>query len=108
MHVAPLLPPAFHADHCRRGAPRWHNVGSSVCMNKGKPSGFKADTKKDAGVKSTERERAGQAGAGPEWTERKQQKQERLAVHAGGEGPPEQNAGGPDHHGSRADEDRNP
>ena len=39
-------------------------------MNKGKPSGFKADTKKDAGAKSTSRPREGQAGAGPEWTER--------------------------------------
>src|SRR5687768_16446176 len=37
-------------------------------MNKGKPSGFKADTKKDAGVKSSSRPRRGQAGAGPEWT----------------------------------------
>jgi hypothetical protein len=34
-------------------------------MNKGKPSGFKADTKKDAGAKSSSRPRAGQAGAGP-------------------------------------------
>jgi hypothetical protein len=38
-------------------------------MNKGKPSGFKADTKKDAGAKSSSRPRRGQAGAGPEWTE---------------------------------------
>jgi hypothetical protein len=39
-------------------------------MNKGKPSGFQADTKKDAGAKSTSRPRRGQAGAGPEWTDR--------------------------------------
>jgi hypothetical protein len=39
-------------------------------MNKGKPSGFKADTKKDAGAKSTSRPRRGQAGAGTGWTER--------------------------------------
>ncbi|HEY0551437.1 MAG TPA: glycogen-binding domain-containing protein [Verrucomicrobiae bacterium] len=39
-------------------------------MNKGKPSGFKADTKKDAGAKSTSRPRRGQAGAGPEYTDR--------------------------------------
>ncbi len=39
-------------------------------MNKGKPSGSKADTKKDAGAKSTARSRRGQAGAGAEWTER--------------------------------------
>jgi hypothetical protein len=34
-------------------------------MNKGKPSGFKADTKKDAGAKTTSRPRRGQAGVGP-------------------------------------------
>jgi hypothetical protein len=39
-------------------------------MNKGKPSGFKADTKKDAGAKSTSRPRRGQAGVGPEYTDR--------------------------------------
>jgi hypothetical protein len=39
-------------------------------MNKGKPSGFKANTKTDAGAKSTSRPRHGQAGVGPEWTER--------------------------------------
>jgi len=77
-------------------------------MNKGKPSGFKADTKKDAGAKSTSHERAGAAGAGPEWTERKQQQNERELVHSGGKGGPEQNAGGPEHRGARADEDRNP
>jgi len=37
-------------------------------MNKGKPSGFEADTKKDAGAKSSSRARRGQAGAGSEWT----------------------------------------
>src|SRR5688572_3096406 len=36
-------------------------------MNKGKPSGFEADTKKDAGAKSSSRTRRGQAGAGAEW-----------------------------------------
>jgi hypothetical protein len=76
-------------------------------MNKGKPSGFKADTKKDAGVRTTIHERTGTAGAGPEWTERKQQK-EREMVHAGGEGRAEHNAGGPEHHGGDAHEDRNP
>ena len=76
-------------------------------MNKGKPSGFKADTKKDAGARSTARKRSGQAGAGPEWTARKKQREEQM-VHAGGEGGPEQNAGGPDHHGSPAHEDKNP
>jgi hypothetical protein len=39
-------------------------------MNKGKPSGFNADTKKDAGAKSTSRPRRGQAGVGPEYTDR--------------------------------------
>ena len=76
-------------------------------MNKGKPSGFKADTKKDAGAKSTSHERAGQAGAGPEWTERQQNSGEELE-HAGGRGSPEQDAGGPDHHGIDPHEDRNP
>jgi hypothetical protein len=75
-------------------------------MNKGKPSGFKADTKKDAGAKSTSHERAGQAGAGPEWTERKQRKEE--LVHVGGDGGPEQNAGGPDHRGLDGHVDKNP
>ena len=76
-------------------------------MNKGKPSGFRADTKKDAGAKSTSRERSGQAGAGPEWAERKQQREAEM-VHAGGDGGPEQNAGGSEHRGGRPDEDRNP
>ncbi|HMJ89043.1 MAG TPA: hypothetical protein VK530_04470 [Candidatus Acidoferrum sp.] len=75
-------------------------------MNKGKPSGFKADTKKDAGARSSSRERSGQAGAGPEWTEAKKQREE--LVHAGGETHPEHNAGGPDHHGGDPHEDRNP
>jgi len=39
-------------------------------MNKGKPSGFIADTKRDAGARSTLRPRRGQAGVGPEWTQR--------------------------------------
>lgn len=76
-------------------------------MNKGKPSGYQADTKKDVGAKSNSHERGIQAGAGPEWAERKQ-KREREMVHAGGDGGPEQQAGGPDHHGVDAHEDRNP
>ena len=76
-------------------------------MNKGKPSGFKAETKTEAGAKTTDRERSGQAGAGPEWTERRQQR-ENQNVHPGGQGGPEQKAGGPQHQGGRADEDRNP
>jgi pyruvate/2-oxoacid:ferredoxin oxidoreductase beta subunit len=75
-------------------------------MNKGKPSGFKADTKQDAGAKSTSHERTGTAGAGPEWSEKKQREQE--VVHAGGDGGPAQQAGGPDHRGGDAHEDRNP
>src|SRR5215203_3664798 len=43
----------------------------AIIMNKGKPSGFKAETKKDAGAKSTSRERQGQAGAGAEWNRSK-------------------------------------
>jgi hypothetical protein len=79
-------------------------------MNKGKPSGFKADTKRDAGAKSTSHERTGTAGAGPEWRERQEQQRpqgERL-VHAGGDGGSRQNAGGPEHRGGKPDEDRNP
>jgi hypothetical protein len=76
-------------------------------MNKGKPSGFEADTKKDAGAKSTSYERSGQAGAGPEWTER-QEKENEQPVRSGGENRPEQNAGGPRHRGGDAHEDRNP
>jgi hypothetical protein len=76
-------------------------------MNKGKPSGFKADTKKDAGAKSTSRMRSGQAGAGPGWADRKQKREDEL-VHAGGDGGPQQNAGGPRHHGGNEHEDRNP
>ena len=90
-----------------RRSPKWHSLGSIFAMNKGKPSGFKADTKKDAGVRSTTRERRGQAGAGPEWTERQKQREGQM-VHTGGEGGPEQNAGGPDHRGGPADEDRTP
>jgi hypothetical protein len=77
-------------------------------MNKGKPSGYEADTKKDAGAKSTSYERAGQAGAGPEWTERKQKREAEEMVHAGGDGGPKQKAGGPEHRGGDAHEDRNP
>ena len=76
-------------------------------MNKGKPSGFKADTKQDPGAKSTQHERAGTSGAGPEWTERKEA-QKRQTVHAGGDGGPEQQAGGPENRGLDGHEDRNP
>lgn len=75
-------------------------------MNKGKPSGFKADTKQDAGAKSTTHERRGQAGAGADPTQRRPRRE--PIIHAAGEGRPEHNAGGPRHHGGRADEDRNP
>ena len=85
----------------------WHTPGSDVSMNKGKPSGFEAETKKDAGVRSTSYERRGQAGAGPEWTERKRERDEQK-TNPGGEGGPEQNAGGPRHRGAGAHEDRNP
>jgi len=77
-------------------------------MNKGKPSGFAAETKKDVGAKSSTHERSGTAGAGPEWRERKEQQAAAQAVHAGGDGGPEQKVGGPEHHGGAADEDRNP
>jgi hypothetical protein len=73
-------------------------------MNKGKPSGFKADTKKDAGAKSTSRERAGQAGVGADAGSRRRAE----VVHAGGDGGAEQNAGGRDHRGGEPHEDRNP
>ena len=80
-------------------------------MNKGKPSGYEAETKKDAGAKSTSYERYGTAGAGPEWTEWRQQQQrqrQEQEIHNAGEGGPEQHAGGPDHHGGDPHEDRNP
>lgn len=80
-------------------------------MNKGKPSGYEAETKKDAGAKSTSHERSGTAGAGPEWTERRQQQQrqqQEQEEHRAGDGGAEQNAGGPSHHGGAPDEDRNP
>lgn len=77
-------------------------------MNKGKPSGFEAKTKSDAVAKSTSRERSGQAGAGPEWTERHEEQGDEESVHAGGQGGPAQNAGGPHHHGGDPHEDRNP
>jgi hypothetical protein len=73
-------------------------------MNKGKPSGFKADTKKDPGAKSTQHSRYGTTGAGPEWTERKQQPETVPA----GRNRPNQQAGGPHHRGGDAHEDRNP
>ena len=76
-------------------------------MNKGKPSGFKADTKRDAGAKSTSHERSGQAGAGPEWSKPKPS-DPNQPVHAGGDGGPEQNAGGRRHRGGNEHEDRNP
>ena len=79
-------------------------------MNKGKPSGYEAETKKDAGAKSTSHERSGTAGAGPEWTERRQQQQQQREqeTHNAGDGGAEQNAGGPRHRGGDPHEDRNP
>jgi hypothetical protein len=76
-------------------------------MNKGKPSGFKAETKKDVGAKSTVHERAGQAGTKSEPIQRRRRK-ETEPVHAGGQGGPDQNAGGPEHFGGDPHEDRNP
>jgi hypothetical protein len=96
----------FSIDQMRELA--WHKQRCIHPMNKGKPSGFEAETKKSAGAKSTSYERTGQAGAGPEWTERKRAEREREVVHAAGHGGPEQQAGGPDHHGGDAHEDRNP
>jgi hypothetical protein len=37
-----------------------------------------------------------------------QQPQERSKTHRAGEGGPEQNAGGPEHHGLPSDVDKNP
>ena len=51
-------------------------------MNKGKPSEFKADTKEDAGAKSSSCPRTGQAGAGPEWAEKVIQNQSAPLLHA--------------------------
>jgi hypothetical protein len=69
--------------------------------NKGKPSGRKARSKSETGRKSTSREHGGQAGSfGNENMDTEE--------HRAGEGGPEQQAGGPEHHGGDAHEDRNP
>ena len=69
-----------------------------MAENKGKPSGRKAQTKSDPGAKTTSHERRGQAGAGERMDEQRPARETR----------PEQQAGGPEHHGGDADEDRNP
>jgi hypothetical protein len=70
--------------------------------NKGKPSGRKAQTKSDPGRKNTSRERRGQAGAFGRG------QQTANEEHPAGQGPAEHQAGGREHHGGEADEDRNP
>jgi hypothetical protein len=69
--------------------------------NKGKPSGFMAETKVAPGAHSTIREKPATPGAGVK-------PQEETEIHPAGLGPPEQYAGGPDHHGADAGEDHNP
>ena len=73
-----------------------------MAENKGNPSGREAKTKTDPGRKRTSQERGGQAGAFG--SGRRVREEKRPA----GEGGPEQQAGGPEHHGGEADEDRNP
>jgi hypothetical protein len=73
-----------------------------MAENKGNPSGRKAQTKSDAGAKSTSRERRGQAGAFGRGGRMESEE------HPAGEGRPEHQAGGPDHRGGDAHEDRNP
>jgi hypothetical protein len=74
-----------------------------MAENKGKPSGRVASTKRDPGIKSEIRERSAPSGAyGHE------QRDVTTELHPAGQGGPEQNAGGPDHSGADAHEDRNP
>jgi hypothetical protein len=73
-----------------------------MAENKGNPSGREASKKTDPGRKRTSRERSGQAGAFDNSGQRKGEE------HPAGQAGPEQQAGGPEHHGGDADEDRNP
>ncbi|EEF58565.1 hypothetical protein Cflav_PD1755 [Pedosphaera parvula Ellin514] len=69
--------------------------------NKGKPSGFVAETKVGPGAHSRIREKPSTPGAG-------KRPNYEPEFHPAGVGGPEQNAGGPEHHGANADEDHNP
>lgn len=71
--------------------------------NKGKPSGRVASTKRDPGIKSETRERSAPAGAHGD-----EKRDPTTELHPAGQGGPEQNAGGPDHHGADEHEDHNP
>jgi len=73
--------------------------------NKGKPGGSVAETKRRPGIKSETKARSATPGA----SDGKTEKQSRAGeVHPAGAGGPEQNAGGPQHHGADAHEDNNP
>jgi hypothetical protein len=74
-----------------------------MAENKGNPSGREASKKTDPGRKRTSSERAGQSGAFGRGG-----RQANEEEHPAGRGGPEQQAGGPEHHGGEADEDRNP
>ena len=73
-----------------------------MAENKGNPSGREASKKTDPGRKRTSQERSGQAGAFGRGLQRRNEE------HPAGEGKPEHQAGGPDHRGGDAHEDRNP
>jgi hypothetical protein len=72
-----------------------------MAEKKGNPGGRKARAKSDPGRKSTSRERIGQAGSFGN---------ENIGTeeHRAGDGGRDQQAGGSEHHGGDAREDRNP
>lgn len=76
--------------------------GSSMGENKGKPSGQQASKKTEPGRKSSSRERGSQPGAFG------RSGRQTGEEHAAGDGGPEQQAGGPEHRGGNAHDDRNP
>ena len=80
----------------RVGAPASaQSEGIVMAENKGKPSGRSLTNKKDnKESQSSGRKKSGSGG--------------NRGLHPGGDGGPLQNAGGPDHHGGNAHEDRNP
>ncbi len=77
--------------------------GPVMAEHKGKPAGKVAETKRDRGIRSHTRPTSPTPGAyGMEPPD------PGSDLHPAGKGPPEQEAGGPDHHGADAHEDHNP
>jgi hypothetical protein len=74
-----------------------------MAENKGKPSGREASKKTDPGRKRDSRARSGQSGAFGRGMQQPEEK-----PHPAGQGDFDQQAGGADHHGGDAHEDRNP